>query len=597
MKEPNNTNQNFVDQSKSLTNYERVEYYETNQTKGIGNHMSDPITLNVGGTLFTVSVTTFINNPIEPANEFGKIISGQLSNANQPIFIDCDPKIFKLLYNWLKFKIVGEITSDIKQEFLCTCQMFNFSKLLKQESHNYNPITMKEFIQMMQSTQHKVWLNSYDMRKLKLAKANLTDCTFTNCNFSGMDLRGIVLDRSNLKGSVFSGCNMSNATLKNCCLVECNFEGCDLTRTTLAHSSITRSSFKRAILPNSDLSCCNLSNSNLENIDFDSVDLTKAIIWESNLTNSKLSNCIIKGTHFKKLHVPGFEAVNCQFNQSVFEEMDFNLKAKFQQCTFKRIDFRNSLRDLSPYEGNIFDSCLIDFSLFETREIKDIRFQNIDLSNQNLIRFSFINTFFDQCNWNGCEYDSSSFEHINSKLITDKNLIRNLISLTKSKPTIELLYRATRDGFSAKNFHEKCDNKGPTLSLIKSEHGNIFGGYTSVSWQSPENATYFPDESVFLFKVIDVNGQLELKVLKLQNGKQSNSVLMRDIYSVSYGFPCDLYICNESATGDYSYSNLGGSFELPEGIVEGSQQAGNYLHGGTRNNFKVKEIEVFKINL
>ena len=76
MKEPNNTNQNFVDQSKSLTNDdERVEYYETNQTKGIGNQMNDPITLNVGGTLFTVSVTTFINNPIEPANEFGKMIS------------------------------------------------------------------------------------------------------------------------------------------------------------------------------------------------------------------------------------------------------------------------------------------------------------------------------------------------------------------------------------------------------------------------------------------------------------------------------------------------------------------------------------------
>jgi len=30
-----------------------------------------------------------------------------------------------------------------------------------------------------------------------------------------------------------------------------------------------------------------------------------------------------------------------------------------------------------------------------------------------------------------------------------------------------MLYRGSRDGFSAKEFHDKCDEKGPTLTLVK----------------------------------------------------------------------------------------------------------------------------------
>ena len=54
----------------------------------------------------------------------------------------------------------------------------------------------------------------------------------------------------------------------------------------------------------------------------------------------------------------------------------------------------------------------------------------------------------------------------------------------KKKFQTELLYRGSKDGFTAASFHQKCDNKGPNISIIKSEHGLIFGGYTSLSWES-----------------------------------------------------------------------------------------------------------------
>ena len=55
-----------------------------------------------------------------------------------------------------------------------------------------------------------------------------------------------------------------------------------------------------------------------------------------------------------------------------------------------------------------------------------------------------------------------------------------------------LLYRASRDGFAAAVFHSKCDNKGPTVTFVKSGN-NIFGGFTEESWTGK-----FPDFKIAL---------------------------------------------------------------------------------------------------
>ena len=46
-----------------------------------------------------------------------------------------------------------------------------------------------------------------------------------------------------------------------------------------------------------------------------------------------------------------------------------------------------------------------------------------------------------------------------------------------------LLFQGSRDGFAAEAFHLKCDNKGPTVTVVKSGE-YIFGGFTKVSWKS-----------------------------------------------------------------------------------------------------------------
>jgi hypothetical protein len=56
-------------------------------------------------------------------------------------------------------------------------------------------------------------------------------------------------------------------------------------------------------------------------------------------------------------------------------------------------------------------------------------------------------------------------------------------------------------GFEITKFHSLCDNKGPTLSIIKTTLGHTFGGYTKTSWESPNSGIDKHDTSSFLFSV------------------------------------------------------------------------------------------------
>ena len=77
--------------------------------------------------------------------------------------------------------------------------------------------------------------------------------------------------------------------------------------------------------------------------------------------------------------------------------------------------------------------------------------------------------------------------------------LRKVLKNKMNMNDIELIYQGSRDGFMANDFHRLCDDKGPTATLIKSEEGHVFGGYTSVSWTSPNSVTLEKDDNAFLF--------------------------------------------------------------------------------------------------
>ena len=50
----------------------------------------------------------------------------------------------------------------------------------------------------------------------------------------------------------------------------------------------------------------------------------------------------------------------------------------------------------------------------------------------------------------------------------------------------QLCFRASENGYSARAFHFACDNKGPTVTLVR-VGDNVFGGYTDKSWDGDKS--------------------------------------------------------------------------------------------------------------
>jgi hypothetical protein len=65
----------------------------------------------------------------------------------------------------------------------------------------------------------------------------------------------------------------------------------------------------------------------------------------------------------------------------------------------------------------------------------------------------------------------------------------------------EILWRGSRDGFKAKEFHRRCEGHANTLTVILDTKGNIFGGFTPVEWESRPSSYWKADDSLksFLF--------------------------------------------------------------------------------------------------
>ena len=65
--------------------------------------------------------------------------------------------------------------------------------------------------------------------------------------------------------------------------------------------------------------------------------------------------------------------------------------------------------------------------------------------------------------------------------------------------TFHLLHKSSVDGFKCQDFHDNCDNKGPTLTIIQSKEGYLFGGYSPESWENTPKNTYKTNPFTFIF--------------------------------------------------------------------------------------------------
>lgn len=85
--------------------------------------------------------------------------------------------------------------------------------------------------------------------------------------------------------------------------------------------------------------------------------------------------------------------------------------------------------------------------------------------------------------------------------ILSENEEDKLVSWIGKQCQFELLYKLSQNGLSARTFHQLCDDKGPTVTVLYNTIGNVFGGYLSQSWNSSN--VLIKDDNAFVFKLRD----------------------------------------------------------------------------------------------
>jgi hypothetical protein len=93
--------------------------------------------------------------------------------------------------------------------------------------------------------------------------------------------------------------------------------------------------------------------------------------------------------------------------------------------------------------------------------------------------------------------------------LTDKDMDQLEHWIGKGNKTFTLLYAISRDGCNTTTFHQKCNNQGPTVTVLYNQQGSVYGGYTCISWSGSGN--YGNDASAFLFQLHYNNKQIRTK--------------------------------------------------------------------------------------
>ena len=154
---------------------------------------------------------------------------------------------------------------------------------------------------------------------------------------------------------------------------------------------------------------------------------------------------------------------------------------------------------------------------------------------------------------------------------------------------MELIYRGSRDGTTSNIFHNKCDNKGPTIILFKNEKGNIYGGYSPISWNSNGDFQSVPEAFIFT-------------LTNIYNIKPTKFNRTNDKYGICFGSDLGAWFGGSSNIGfKYDYSkenNCYSNFGISEGYQDSLGKGKSIFTGNLDNNktnYKINEIEGFKL--
>ena len=159
-----------------------------------------------------------------------------------------------------------------------------------------------------------------------------------------------------------------------------------------------------------------------------------------------------------------------------------------------------------------------------------------------------------------------------------KEFLLNLLGF-KPLETILLYSGSLDDSWNYIDFHTRCDDKGPTITLFQIKNGDCIGGYTEATWET--KCGYKKDDSAFLF-----NLTRSLKFASKGSGKE--------IFCGSAYGPCfsgsDIYLIQP-----FNGENNCFSYVDREGYKIELEGGKNQLTNKENGPFTITELEVWLV--
>ena len=188
------------------------------------------------------------------------------------------------------------------------------------------------------------------------------------------------------------------------------------------------------------------------------------------------------------------------------------------------------------------------------------------------------------------EYNLNNTMKLNtdSKILSESNRKDEFINLIYEwigHKNMTLLYRGSKDGMTSKDFHEKCDNQGKTITLYRNIKGNIFGGYASIPWSSEGDWKSAPES--FVFTLTNEFNIKPTKLLSKHDQKKRKELYHNKNYGPTFGNDFGLY-------DNFTKKGWANKFKTYEDINGKSR---SLITGENENNSQlfINEIEVFKV--
>lgn len=164
------------------------------------------------------------------------------------------------------------------------------------------------------------------------------------------------------------------------------------------------------------------------------------------------------------------------------------------------------------------------------------------------------------------------------------NLLNEWFNMQKvgiqGKISLNLLMKASRDGFGCDVFKKNCNGKSSTLTVVLTSFDKLIGGFTPLPWiQCDDDYKYYKDDSnkSFLFS--------------LTNGKKYN--LINPLFTICissevgpiFGGGSDLEVVDNCNINYNKYSKIGHSYDYKD--------APESFYGGKK--YLVKDYEVYEL--